>query len=377
MALPLIKNTQYIRVGGGGKNLVLMVYLPGNQLVIVKSDRSAIIVNADGEHLTGTIPEVSNVVDMLEYHSALFSQVCAEPFEIERMSPAELKELEDFDPTRVAGLKKPWKETVRELTLKTATPISLGLVTEKEKRTPDPVTYTPYKIQWKAGLADAGKIQEDLFKMVHLYAALRKGNTDTMKQLGAILAVDWFIGNGDRFEFDFNGKRFSFVHGNVKNATNIFLLYDQKLGRFKDAIGLDTFDDLSPWANLNRTIEEIEGGSPHSRRWPGRCLAHGERAERDSIARNAVNGIIRAITNQYTNPEKPHPKSGEKQRVAIPLLPIEDAIKDKLVRAFHEGISEGKRKLRSKYACRTLVKGSPLAKGIESRLKIIQGTNPF
>jgi len=105
------------------------------------------------------------------------------------------------------------------------------------------------KMPYVAGLSDADFIDEDSsVNLKQVKELVKKLSDDTVwSELGRVVAVDIFNGNGDRFAVDAAGVS---KPGDWINRGNIMFLA-RGLGHTTPVIGLDTFDPSSQVGNLN------------------------------------------------------------------------------------------------------------------------------
>jgi hypothetical protein len=277
-----------------------------------------------------------NVGAMLEFHATAFSKLRGLPFETAKLSLKEIDELKRCDPTKVKAnpplTQAQWLQKLDALL-----------------HTSDRKIKTAIKVSFVEELANLHGIANDLQQKKLLGDALVRANTDIPFGLGEILAVDFFIGNGDRFREVDTGK---FPRGSIMGDQNVF--FQIKDGKFT-TVGLDTYDGGGPWSDLNRTIEDLERannskGSEHGS-WPGRILAPGARRERDQIATALVDSLIELCLGQGAA--------------------FSASTRKNLTEACHRGISSGKEVLRAKYKLGDNVQS--LTAGIRSRWLIIRG----
>jgi hypothetical protein len=280
----------------------------------------------------------NNVGAMLEFHATAFSRLRGLPFETAKLSLKEIDELKRCDPAKVKAnpplTQAQWLQKLDNLL-----------------HTADRKTKTAIKVSFVEALANLHGIGEDLEQKKLLGEALVRGNTDVPFGLGEILAVDFFIGNGDRFR-EVNSSE-QFPRGSISGDQNIF--FQIKCGKFT-AVGLDTYDGSGPWSDLNRTIEDLEAtikknSGIQAAFWPGRILAPGARRERDEVATALVNSLIELCLGKG----------------AV----FSASMRKKLIEACHRGISSGKEILRGKYNLGDNVQS--LTVGIRSRWLIIRG----
>jgi hypothetical protein len=279
-----------------------------------------------------------NVGAMLEFHATAFSKLRSLPFETAKLSLKEIDELKRCDPAKVKAnpplTQAQWLQKLDALL-----------------HTSDRKIKTAIKVSFVEELANLHGIGKDLEQKKLLGEALVRGNTDVPFGLGEILAVDFFIGNGDRFrEINTSAK---FPRGSIMGDQNIF--FQIKGGKFT-TVGLDTYDGAGPWSDLNRTIEDLEAANkknmgPEYALWPGRILAPGARRERDEVATALVDSLIELCLG-----------SG---------AAFSASTRKTLIDACHRGISSGKEVLRGKYKLGDNVQA--LTAGIRSRWLIIRG----
>lgn len=323
----------YIQVLGESKNRVLVVkQRNSNRPVIVKSEETA--ARNDGQQSVdkrGDIDSRNNVGAMLQFHSTLFSKLRSLPFDTERMTLNEIDALRACPPNRVQGLRagENWPAVFND-----------EVLTQNGRRK------SVVKISYIEELANLRSLVKKVNLVMDLRAGLERGNANFVFELGQILAVDFFIGNHDRFKYN----------GYIVGFQNIFF---QVRNNTITATGIDTYDVFSPWSNLNATIESLEAHRTET--WPGRVLSHGAYAAREEIAQNAVTDILSMAYEGMAG-------SGAVAPCACPIVPSR---KKALVCQFHKGISEGKSLLRAKYNFGDCL--AELQSGIQSRWRIVQG----
>ncbi|MBC8727519.1 hypothetical protein [Paraburkholderia sp. UCT2] len=279
----------------------------------------------------------NNVGAMLEFHATAFSRLRGLPFETAKLSLKEIDELKRCDPAKVKAnpplTQTQWLQKLDDLL-----------------HTADRKVKTAIKVSFVEELANLHGIGKDLEQKKLLGDALVRGNTDVPFGLGEILAVDFFIGNGDRFREVNSGEKYP--RGSILGDQNIF--FQIKYGKFT-AVGLDTYDGAGPWSDLNRTIEDLEATNKNLgveyALWPGRILAPGARRERDEVATALVDSLIELCFGNGVG--------------------FSASMRKKLIEACHRGISSGKEMLRGKYKLGDNVQS--LTEGIRSRWLIIRG----
>ena len=312
-------------VDGNNKNIVMIVtQRNSNRPLVVKSEDAG---------------DRTNVAAMLEYHASAFSKLRGLPFETEKLSLKEIDELKRCDPSKVKAnppLTQPqWLQKIDDL---------LYNANRKIK--------TVIKVTFVEELANLHGIGKDLEQKTILGQALVRCNTDITFALGEIMAVDFFIGNGDRFrEMQTGGM---YPRGSIMVDQNVFFSF--KNGKITPIV-LDTYDGGGSWSDLSRTIEDLEKANHASMgagydKWPGRMLAPGAKRERDDAATALVDSLIELCLDN-----KPAAVSSSARR--------------KLIEAAHRGISSGKETLRAKYKLSDNMTG--LSAGIRSRWMIIRG----
>ncbi|SAL87423.1 hypothetical protein AWB68_08396 [Caballeronia choica] len=310
-------------VDNNNKNVVLLIsQRNASRPLVVKSEDGA------GRN---------NVGAMLEFHATAFSKLRGLPFETAKLSLKEIDELKRCDPTKVIAnaplTQAQWLKKLDALL-----------------HTSDGKTKTAIKVSFVEQLANLHGIGKDLEQKKLLGEALVRGNTDVPFGLGEILAVDFFIGNGDRFREVATSVQFP--RGSILGDQNIF--FQIKCGKFT-TVGLDTYDGGGCWSDLNRTIEDLEATNKNMgfeyAFWPGRILAPGARRERDEVATALVDSLIELCLGKD----------------AV----FSASMRKKLIEACHCGISSGKEMLRGKYKLGDNVQS--LTAGIRSRWLIIRG----
>jgi hypothetical protein len=251
-------------VEANNKNVVLLIsQRNASRPLVVKSEEGA------GRN---------NVGAMLEFHASAFSKLRSLPFETTRLTLKEIEELKRCDPAKVKAhpplTQAQWLQKLDELL-----------------RTSNGQIKTAIKVSFVEALANLHGIARDLEQKQRLGEELVRGNLDIPFGLGEILAVDFFIGNGDRFREVSTSARYP--RGSILGDQNVF--FQMKDGKFT-TVGLDTYDGAGPWSDLNRTIEDLEAynkrnmGADYAL-WPGRILAPG--ARRDYIR---LDGQVRRPT---------------------------------------------------------------------------------
>lgn len=306
-------------VDANNKNVVLLI----NQR---NASRPLVVKSEDGAGR-------NNVGAMLEFHATAFSKLRSLPFEVTKLTLKEIDELKRCDPAKVEATppltQQQWLQKL-DVLLKN----SEGKIK------------TAIKVSFVEELANLHGMARDLRRKKELADSLSRGNPDVPFGLGEILAVDYFIGNGDRFR-EVNTK--SFKRGSIMGDQNVF--FQMKGGKIT-TVGLDTYDGAGVWSDLNRTIEELEienrrQGAEYGT-WPGRILAPGAHRERDEVATALVDSLI-----------------------VLCGATVSSSIRKKLIKACHSGISSGKTILRGKYKLGDNVQA--LSAGIRSRWLIIRG----
>jgi hypothetical protein len=311
-------------VEANNKNVVLLIsQRNASRPLVVKSEEGA------GRN---------NVGAMLEFHASAFSKLRSLPFETTRLTLKEIEELKRCDPAKVKAhpplTQAQWLQKLDELL-----------------RTSNGQIKTAIKVSFVEALANLHGIARDLEQKQRLGEELVRGNLDIPFGLGEILAVDFFIGNGDRFREVSTSARYP--RGSILGDQNVF--FQMKDGKFT-TVGLDTYDGAGPWSDLNRTIEDLEAynkrnmGADYAL-WPGRILAPGARRERDACATALVNSLIDLCLGADAA--------------------FSSSTRKKLIEACHRGISHGKEVLRAKYKLGDNVQS--LSVGIRSRWLIIRG----
>jgi hypothetical protein len=328
--MPLMKidanEISAIHVKEASMNMVLFVHQRNsNRPIVVK-----------GEEGKGR----QNVGAMLEFHASAFSKLRALPFETERVSTDEIEQLRRCDPSKIELNPKPTREQWGK---------KLGaLLYGKSEDVPNELDKSKLKavvkISYVEELADLkGLAQKDRERQL-LASSLEAGETAPVFALGQILAVDFFIGNFDRFR-DSDTASGKFRRGAIIGEQNVFFQFrNDKI----TPIGLDTFDSapLNFWSDLTKPIEPTEQRT--GKAWPGRILAPGATNEREAAATALVESLVQMAGANV----------GRKA-------------KSKLVEACHRGVSDGKTILRAKYKLGD--NAQSLSEGIGSRWMIIRG----
>jgi hypothetical protein len=322
---------QSIQVIDASKNVVLIVtQRNSNRPIVVKSEETR---------------ERNNVGAMLEFHATLFSKLRALPFETERLALAEINALKACSPTKLQGAvpfsQQSWLALLDEKVL--------HIGASKEMKSVIKISYIEELANLQGMAGKAVQIQQ-------LCQLLSQGGRDAeelLSEIGEILAVDFFIGNGDRFE-DQDKQGPVWFRGSIKGEQNIF--FQAQNGKFQ-AVGIDTYDAGSIWSDLNATIEQLEPKADQYGygTWPGRILAPGAERQRDAAARAVVNSLV---TFAF---------AGGGGAIAPP----NDSVKAKLAKACHPGISRAKGMLRSKFNLNDSLQG--LSAGLASRWRIVKG----
>ena len=321
------KEISSIHAIGESKNKVLIVkQRNSNQPLVVKSEETT----ADN---MGDMITRNNVGAMLEFHGTLFSKLRALPFATERLTLAEMSALRGCSPNKVTGLGngETWPAVFDSDVAKSQGRIKAVV-----------------KLSYVEQLANLNGMTKDLQQIGLIRASLAAGAADFVFELGEILAVDFFIGNHDRFT----------EKGVLSGPQNVF--FSTKGGVVK-ATGIDTYDIYGEWSDLNQTIEQIEKST--GKKWPGRILAHGAVKDRDAIARKAIEQLLLWAY------EGGGGFKAEGKPVAECNLSV--ARKNELAKLFHKGMSEAKSTLRKKYQLGGNV--AALKAGILSRWNIIRG----
>jgi hypothetical protein len=317
-----------IQVIGESKNKVLIVkQINSNRPLVIKSEETT-STNEYGDTMSR-----NNVGAMLQFHGTLFSQLRSLPFDTERITLNEISALRSVSPNKVAGLNggETWPGVFDSDVAKQNGRIKAVV-----------------KISYVEQLANLNGMAKDLGQIQMIRAGLETGKADFVFELGQILAVDFFIGNHDRFS----------AEGKLVGPQNIFFSTKNNV---ISATGIDTYDVFSAWSDLNKTIEDLERGA--SGTWPGRILAPGAVKQRQSIAEKAMGWIL---TTAYEG------NGGMTGKVGFPTeCTIGPSRKKTLVTLFHKGMSEAKSTLRKKYRLSDNMSG--LQAGIRSRWNVIRG----
>lgn len=321
---------QSIQVIDQSKNIVLIIkLLNSSSPVVVKSEENR---------------ERNNIGAMLEFHAGLFSKLRSLPFETEKLALSEIEAIKKCSPGKINGTnpftQQSWHKLLDDKVL--------HIGDSKEMK-------SVIKISYIEQLANLSGLANKAVERQQLCQLLSQGGSDAeelLAEVGEIMAVDFFIGNGDRFE-DQEKLGMKYPRGSIKGDQNIF--FQIQNGRFQ-AVGIDTYDAGNIWSDLNKTIEELEPGAKLSGygEWPGRILAPGAERERDDAARAAVETLIEFSFD-------PHGP------IALPNA----SVKSKLTKACHKGISAAKSTLRKKYQLGDNL--AALKDGIRSRWAIIRG----
>jgi hypothetical protein len=321
------KEISSIHVIGESKNKVLIVkLLNSNRPLVVKSEETA----TDN---MGDLVSRNNVGAMLEFHGTLFSKLRALPFDTERLKLTEITALRACNPNKVTGLNdnETWPNLFDTDIAKQSGRIKAVV-----------------KLSYVEQLANLNGMTKDLQQIGLIRAALEAGDANFVFELGEIFAVDFFIGNHDRFT----------PTGMLRGPQNVF--FSTKGGVVK-ATGIDTYDIFGEWSDLNKTIEAIEASG--AGKWPGRMLAPGNVKSRDALAQQAVEQIL-VWAYEGGGGFKAEGKPIAERRIS-------DSRRSSLVKLFHKGMSEAKSTLRKKYQLGDNL--AALQAGIRSRWNIIRG----
>lgn len=293
-----------------------------------------------------------NVGAMLEFHATAFSKLSALPFDTERLTMTEISELRKCEPSKINAnprlTKEQWHLKLGKLLY--------GKHDDRPGELDENKVKAVVKLSYVEELADLKGLSKNHQKQQALIAILQSGTREGMDAvfaLGQILAVDFFIGNHDRFRDTTHGnlskwadneKVFGY-QGSIIGDQNVFFSFQN--GRIVPT-GLDTFDSAvhNPWSDMAKTIEDLE--ARHKEKWPGRILAPGAERVRDQVATALVDSLIQSTGAVVTA-----------------------QIRKKLIKSCHSGISDGKKILRSKYNLSENLQA--LSAGIRSRWKIIRG----
>lgn len=320
-----------------------------NMVLLVHQRNSSKPIVVKGEEGKGR----QNVGAMLEFHASAFSKLRALPFDTERLTLAEIAELRKCEPSKINSNPKLTKEQWH---------LKLGkLLYGKHDDRPgelDPnKVKAVVKLSYVEELADLKGLSKKHQEKQALVAMLQSGSRealDAVFALGQILAVDFFIGNHDRFRDTTHGNLAKwpqneqvFGHqGSIIGEQNVFFSF--KNGKIVPT-GLDTFDSAvhNPWSDMSKTIEELEAN--HHEKWPGRILSHGAERTRDAAATALVDSLLQSSGATVTA-----------------------SLRKKLIKSCHSGISDGKKILRAKYKLGDNLQA--LSAGIRSRWKIIRGS---
>jgi hypothetical protein len=206
------------------------------------------------------------------------------------------------------------------------------------------------KLSYVEALANLNGMAKDLDQIRMIRAGLEQGRADFVFELGQILAVDFFIGNHDRFS----------AVGRLSGPQNVF--FSIQNGVIK-ATGIDTYDVFGHWSDLNKTIEELERTNTQNEKWPGRVLAPGAVKQREAVAATAIEWILKTAYEGG---------GGFTASVGFATeCTIGRSRRKALVTLFHKGMSEAKSTLRKKY--RLSDNMAALQPGIRSRWNIIRG----
>jgi hypothetical protein len=170
-----------------------------------------------------------------------------------------------------------------------------------------------------------------------------KDSPQMMNELGRIVALDVFIGNGDRFVLREGAKKWV-----IANKGNLFFLADKEVTRLEFG-GLDFYEPSSLFNNYFESLDDqLKRGQGMP--WNGLCLKEGNAKQRDQL----VDDIIDALNAE--------------------LKPTGVVLGPKHKEAFRKGISDQKAAMQ-KYFKAFKAKPPPFASsygvpvGITSRLK--------
>lgn len=329
---------------------IVVIEASMNMVLLVHQRNSSRPIVVKGEDGKGR----ENVGAMLEFHATAFSKLRALPFDTERLTLAEIEELRKCDPGKISTNPKPTKD---QWLLKLGK-LLYGKSDDRHGELDKGKHKAVVKLSYVEELADVKGLSKDLQKKQALVALLQSGSReahDAVFALGQILAVDFFIGNHDRFRDETHGnvgkwtddqQAFGY-QGSIIGDQNVFFSF--KNGRIVPT-GLDTFDSgvSNPWSDMSKTIEELEQRE-RGRKWPGRILSHGAERVRDNAAAALVGSLIQLVGADVTA-----------------------SLRKKYVKSCHSGISDGKKILRSKYKLGDNLQA--LSAGIRSRWKIIRGS---
>jgi hypothetical protein len=289
-----------------------------------------------------------NVGAMLEFHATAFSKLRAMPFQTERLSTQEIDELKKCDPSKIKLDPRPtpsqWHTKLDNL-----------LYGKGDETVDKNKIKAVVKLSYIEELADVRGLADKEDKRRQLVSILEAGSReglDAVFALGQILAVDFFIGNHDRFRegdgqiypWTTDEQKVFVVRGAIIGDQNVFFSF--RNGKIVP-VGIDTFDS-SPnnrWSDMGKTIESLEDKSD-GKPWPGRILSRGAEKSRDAAASALVASLI-ALVN----------------------ADVSARTRKNLVKSCHEGISSGKMILRAKYNLTDNLQA--LAEGIRSRWAII------
>lgn len=325
---------------------VVVIEQSMNMVLLVQQRNNSHPLVVKGEDGKGR----ENVGAMLEFHATAFSKLRALPFLTEKLTLQEIDELKKCDSSKIKLDPKPtqaqWHGKLDKLLYGKG-----GDSVDKSK------VKAVVKMSYIEELADVRGLADKEGKRQQLVSMLEAGKKDASESvfaLGQILAVDFFIGNHDRFR-DTEGPIRSYTaedqkpflaRGAIIGDQNVFFSF--KNGKITP-VGIDTFDSSpnNPWSDMGKTIEALEADPvAGGKKWPGRILSHGAVKERDAAAAGLVGSLI-ALVHANVSPRT----------------------KRNLVKACHEGISSGKTILRAKYNLTDNLQA--LAAGIRSRWAII------
>lgn len=128
-----------------------------------------------------------------------------------------------------------------------------------------------------------------------------KGNVRAWRSLGEVFAGDFFIGNGDRVEFDVKTRKSRFLskkRGKIKslsadivNLGNIFFKFD-KNGDIKKSLAIDNFDPNSEHIRSVMTDSDDPVNVKEWQRGPGELLKGKNKGARKQFANGMVDAML-------------------------------------------------------------------------------------
>jgi hypothetical protein len=139
----------------------------------------------------------------------------------------------------------------------------------------------------ESGLTSLEDVVYGTSKQAALMLLMELRRKPNMVQLGRILAVDLFLGNGDRFRINPGELEDSF-----QNMGNVFISKNQN--KELTIRGLDPLDPSSSWAKLDQDLLVVSNGNIQS--WPGLILKDNRRMK--EIANRLATEITDALVGK-------------------------------------------------------------------------------